>query len=99
MRTRRTTLVSQVGWRDSAKVDDISDQPIVPVYGDGTIDSQRMDEHSLEPEQTAKPDSGPTVETDHVLDYDYGQPVRPKLTRRPPAISEILLSTVYSMLA
>ena len=55
----------------------------MPVDGDGTIDCQKTDEHSLEPEQTASPDSGPTMEKEHVLDDD-GQLVRSKRTRKLP---------------
>ena len=67
-----------------ANDDDISDQLIMPVVGDGTIDDQKTDEHSLKPDQTATPDSGPTVKTEHVLDDDDGQSVRPKRTLKPP---------------
>ena len=42
------------------------------VDGDGTIDGQKMDQHSLEPKQMATPHSGLTVETGHVLDDDDG---------------------------
>ena len=66
------------------------------VDGDGTIDGQKTDEHSLEPEQAATPKSGPMVETEHVLDDDDGQPVRPKRTRKPPDYLRDLLSTVHS---
>ena len=50
-----------------------------------TIDGQKMDENSLDPEQTATLDSGLTMETDHTIDDDNGQPVRPKRTRKPPS--------------
>ena len=84
MRYMKTILVSQLGWGDSAEDDNISDQPILSVDGDETIDGQKTDEHSLEPEQTATPDSGPMVETEHALDDDDGQPVRSRRTRKPP---------------
>ena len=51
---------------------------------DETIDGQKTDEHSLELEETATPDSRPTVKTKHVLDDDDRLPVRPKRTRKPP---------------
>ena len=52
--------------------------------GNEKIDDQKTDEHSLDLEQTETPDSGPMLETEHVLDDNDGQPVRAKRTRKPP---------------